>query len=107
MFVGFSQGAALISAGLVSGSLHGDGFGLLCGFIPRFVAATPAIAGTPQIFVGHGTLDRTVSVERARWGVQFLRGQGLVVTFIEEDVEHKLGIQCTRALKTWLEELAL
>lgn len=105
VFLGFSQGAALIAAGLVSGALHGDGFGLLCGFIPRFVASAPAIDGTPQVFVGHGTLDRTVSVERAQWGVQFLRDQGLMVTFIEEEVEHKLGIQCTRGLRTWLEDV--
>lgn len=105
VFLGFSQGAALISAGLASGALRADGFGLLCGFIPSFVTSSPAIDGTPQIFVAHGTLDQTVSVGRAQKGVQFLREQGLAVTYVEEAVEHKLGIQCTRELRTWLEHV--
>lgn len=105
VFLGFSQGAALISAGLASGVLRAEGFGLLCGFIPRFLTSAPAIDGAPQVFVAHGTLDQTVSVDRARQGVNFLRDQGLAVTYVEEEVEHKLGIQCTRALKTWLEEV--
>ena len=104
VFLGFSQGAALISAGLLSGVLHGDCFGLLCGFVPRFLFNSPAIEGTPKIFIAHGSLDQTVSVDRARQGAQFLRDHGLRVTYIEEEVGHKLGIHCTRALKTWLED---
>jgi phospholipase/carboxylesterase len=98
--MGFSQGAALLSAALLSGKLSADGVALLAGFVVE--PDTTALTCRPRIFVAHGTRDDVIRVERARKGVERLRGLGLDVVYIEDDVSHKVGIEGTRALKSWL-----
>ena len=102
--LGFSQGAALISAALLSEKLRVNGAALLAGFVVE-PSGPPAIHGVPKVFVAHGTRDEVISIERARRGAKFLENLGLPVTQVEDDVGHKVGVQGTRALKTWLKEL--
>jgi phospholipase/carboxylesterase len=102
--LGFSQGAALISAALLSQRLRVDGAALLAGFVLE-PPGPPAVHGAPKVFVAHGTRDEVISIERARRGAKLLESLGLPVTHIEDDVGHKIGVQGTRALKTWLHDL--
>lgn len=102
--LGFSQGAALISAALLSRQLRVAGAALLAGFVVE-PPGPPAVHGTPRVFMAHGTRDEVISIERSRRGARLLEGLGLPVTHVEDDVGHKIGIQGTRALKAWLHDL--
>ncbi|MEY4180700.1 MAG: hypothetical protein RLY70_4274 [Planctomycetota bacterium] len=104
VILGFSQGAALISAALLSQRLRVDGAALLAGFVVE-PPGPPAIHGAPKVFVAHGTRDEVISIERARRGARLLESLGLPVTRVEDEVGHKVGIQGTRALKSWLHEI--
>jgi predicted esterase len=88
----------LLSAAGLSARIPFDGLGLLAGFI----VLPDSVSNPPEVFVAHGTLDETVSVEKARHGVNHLKSMGLVVEYIEEPVGHKVGIEGTRALKQWM-----
>jgi predicted esterase len=95
---GFSQGAVLLSAGALPGRIAFDGLALLAGFI----ILPEAVVRPPAVFVAHGTLDETVSIEKAQRGVNALKAMGLSVDYVEEPVGHKVGIEGTRALKQWM-----
>jgi phospholipase/carboxylesterase len=99
--LGFSQGSVLLSAALLTGTLQLDGLGILAGVVYEG-GESPQVLGTPSIFMAHGTQDEVLSVERARAGAERLKGLGLPLTYVEEDVGHKIGVQGTRAMKEWL-----
>lgn len=99
--MGFSQGAALTGA---LAFLRPDRIrraGLLSGFVPpepeSLVGSRP-LDGKP-FFVAHGTQDDTVKIEYAYRSVELLKAAGATVTFCQDDVGHKVGIQCMRALE--------
>jgi len=98
--VGFSQGAALLSFAVISGALRVDGLGILAGFVAK-PRTEPCVLGSPSVLIAHGAEDQIVEVEKARAGVRYLEGLGLSVTYVEDQVGHKVGIQGTRALKSW------
>jgi phospholipase/carboxylesterase len=102
VLMGFSQGAAL-SFALAEG-LEDAPKGLisLAGFLPD--GPTNRIARTP-IFWGHGIRDNHVPIARAREDVRKLKSSGAKIQYCEADVGHKLGVECTRGLQTWLSEL--
>ena len=87
-----------------SGTASFDGIALLAGFV-LFPSETPEYSGLRSVFVAHGTADETISVDRARAGVKKLQQLGISVEYVEEDVGHKIGIQGTRALKSWVNGL--
>jgi phospholipase/carboxylesterase len=58
------------------------------------------------VFIAHGTQDEVIAIERARKGAEYLRQLGLEVTFVEDSVGHKVGIQGTRELKRWMDQRA-
>ena len=99
--LGFSQGSVLLSSAVLTGSLALDGLGILAGVAYEGEEA-PRLLSLPQIFIAHGIQDEVLSVEKARSGAERLRALGLSVTYVEEDVGHKVGIEGTRALKEWL-----
>ena len=98
LLMGFSQGAALAFAAVQAG-LEVDGIISLAGFVPT--GGLTAFRGLP-VFWGHGTLDELVPIERACADVKRLLDADAQVQFCETEVGHKLGIECTRGLKTWL-----
>ena len=102
--LGFSQGAVLLSSAMLSGDIALDGLGVLAGLVPKPDGPT-YIHDKPQIFIAHGIKDEVIQVERARLGVELLRELGLHVTYIEEGVGHKVGIDGTRGLKHWVFKL--
>jgi predicted esterase len=85
ILMGFSQGAAI--------SFALAGLGML---VPRAIIC---------LAWGHGTQDELVPAERARMDVERLHKAGADVTYCEADVDHRLGIECTRGLKGWLKTL--
>ena len=101
--MGFSQGAAMSSllALLYPGRIRK--VAILAGFVPggleELVSQRP-LEGKP-FFVAHGTKDETVTIERARASIEILERAGAQVTFCEDDVGHKVSVNCLRALKSF------
>ncbi len=99
--MGFSQGAAMcnVLAFLYPQRVHK--VGILAGFVPSgledLVPRRP-LQGKP-FFVTHGTKDEMVPVDRARASIAILEEAGAKVTYCEDDVAHKVSVNCLRALK--------
>ncbi len=99
--IGFSQGAALanVLALLFPDRIHRTG--ILAGFMPpggESLLDGQRLKGKP-FFVAHGTQDEMVGIESARESVSILEGAGARVSFCEEEVGHKLGVNCLHALE--------
>ncbi len=99
LIMGFSQGAALAFA-LRKAGFALDGIISLAGFVPQ--GDLPDLHSLP-IFWGHGRHDELVPIDKAREDVRRLLDAGGEVQFCEADVGHKLGIECTRGLKQWIQ----
>ncbi|NUM43855.1 MAG: hypothetical protein HUU38_04045 [Anaerolineales bacterium] len=98
--IGFSQGAALAHAFAVSHPHRVTAIAGLAGFVPP--GLEPHLPAQPlagkRIFLAHGTEDQTVPIEMARAGASLLQKLGASVTACEDQVGHKLGAKCFRAL---------
>ena len=99
--MGFSQGAAMCN---VLAFLHPERIrkiGILAGFVPNglevLIPQRP-LEGKP-FFVTHGTKDEMVPVDKARASIELLEQAGANVTYCEDDVAHKVSVNCLRALK--------
>lgn len=103
LLMGFSQGAALAFAAQRAG-FAADGIIALAGFIP---AGDLTELRSAPVYWGHGTEDQLVPIERAREDVRRLLDNGVEVHFCEANVGHKLGIECTRGLRTWIRKRIL
>jgi phospholipase/carboxylesterase len=99
--MGFSQGAAMSNVLAFLYPQRIGKTGILAGFIPHgleeLVSQRP-LEGR-QFFVAHGTKDERVTVERARTSITLLEQAGAQVTYCEDDVAHKVSLNCLRALK--------
>jgi phospholipase/carboxylesterase len=104
--VGFSQGAVLLSTAMLTAAVKFDGLGLLAGLVSK-AGEQGRVIGEPEVFIAHGISDQIVPVERARRGAERLEALGLRVTYVEEDVGHKVGVEGTRALREWLQRVCL
>jgi predicted esterase len=104
--MGFSQGAAICSvlATFHPGRIHK--VGMLAGFVPsgleEWISQRP-LEGKP-FFVAHGTKDETIPIEQARASVEILERAGAEVTFCEDNVGHKVSVNCLRALKRFFSD---
>lgn len=101
--MGFSQGAAMSSLLAFLYPQRILKVGLLAGFVPggleELLTQRPLV-GKP-FFVAHGTRDETVTIERARSSVEILEQAGAQVTYCEDEVGHKVSVNCLRALKNF------
>lgn len=102
--MGFSQGAAMCN---VLAFLYPDRIrktGILAGFVPsgldELVGQRPLLG--KQFFVTHGTKDDKVGIDRARQSIAILEQAGAHVTYCEDEVGHKVSLNCLRALKEFL-----
>ena len=96
---GFSQGAGMLSLLIQQDDNMFAGAALLAGFVlPQEISLEPK---KTDIFVAHGTLDETISIEKAKEGIGFLTKHGYQVRFVEDKVGHKAGVQGMRGLKEW------
>ena len=78
--------------------------GILAGFVPGCVdglVAQRPLEGKP-FFVAHGTRDERVSIDRARASIDILERSGANVTYCEDEVGHKVSLNCLRALRKFL-----
>jgi len=102
--MGFSQGAAMSLALLLSDPALVAGVVALAGFVPEFAqpwASAGKLAGK-AILILHGREDDTVSVQQAQAARDLLASAGAQVTYREYDVGHKLNPQGLRDLEMWL-----
>ena len=99
--MGFSQGAAMCNVLAFLYPNRIEKTAILAGFVPE--GLEELVSGRPlegrRFFVAHGTKDETVDVERARASIATLEQAGAQVTYCEDDVGHKVGAACLRALK--------
>ena len=80
--------------------------GILAGFVPSgfeaYMEGHP-LAGK-KIFVAHGTKDDMVPVERARESMDALKRAGAEIIYCEDEVGHKVSLNCVRALRAYMED---
>jgi len=104
--MGFSQGAAMSS---VLAFLYPERIrkiGILAGFVPSGFDAymqNHPLNGK-KIFVAHGTKDDMVPVDRARESMEILKRAGAEITYCEDEVGHKVSLNCVRALRAYMED---
>jgi len=96
--IGFSQGAVIAAAYLLTypGEVNRTGF--LSGFLPAdtpdFIPAGHLKGKT--IFLAHGSQDPTVPIERAQQTAAWFENWGAQVIFCEAPVGHRLSANCFR-----------
>lgn len=101
VLLGFSQGAAMAYAFAASQPQSPlIGLAALGGYVPGTVTL-PALNGLPVLML-HGTRDETISITLARKNHADLTGAGATVTYVEDDVGHKVSAMQMRELGTWL-----
>jgi len=104
--MGFSQGGAMsvLLAFLYPQRIRK--IGILAGFVPSgmedLVLTRPLIG--KQVFVAHGTKDSTVPVDQARASIEVLEQAGAQITYCEDEVGHKVSLNCLHALRKYLAE---
>lgn len=98
LWVGFSQGAALAMCCAASG-LPTIGVACLAGYLPTGI---PALRSGLPVFWSHGRHDDKVPIESARVAAETLQSWHVRLEFCETDGGHKVGAECLRALRRWL-----
>ncbi len=109
--IGFSQGAAVISALGITEPSTFSAMALLAGFVPH-VALEKALlneptlqAAKPRVFVAHGSADEIVPIEVAESGRAVLKSLGFEGEMVSVSVGHKVGVNAQRSLRYWLEKI--
>lgn len=100
LLMGFSQGAALSFSLAAGGAMAPAGIIALAGYLP---AGDPAPLEDIPIYWGHGVKDEFVPFQRAQEDVYLLNEVNDSVEFCEANVGHKLGVECARGLKAWIQ----
>lgn len=104
--MGFSQGAAMSN---VLAFLYPERIrkvGILAGFVPDGLeeyASTRPLEGK-TVFVAHGVRDEMIPIDRARSSIEILEKAGAKILYCEDNVGHKVSLDCLRALRSYLED---
>ncbi|MBI5702994.1 MAG: alpha/beta hydrolase [Chloroflexota bacterium] len=104
--MGFSQGGAMSNVLAFLYPQRVRKMGILAGFVPSGLdvyAKTHPLEGK-RVFVTHGTRDDMVPIDRARASVAVLEQAGAKIVYCEDDVGHKVSLNCLRALRSYLED---
>ena len=104
--MGFSQGAAMVNLLAMLHPHRIRKMAVLAGFVPAGVeglVSKKPLTGK-NIFVAHGTQDQMIPLDRARASMALLEQAGAQVTYCEDEVGHKLGANCLRALQHYLKD---
>ncbi len=99
-WMGFSQGASTAGAYALERPAEVATLALLAGFLPHGAetwAARKPLEGTP-VFIAHGLRDTIVPLHHARHAAEVLTRAGAQVQFCTDDVAHKVGARCKKAL---------
>jgi phospholipase/carboxylesterase len=102
VLLGFSQGAAMsyaYAANIADQPVLG--VAALAGFLPPF--QIDGLKGLPVLIL-HGTRDARILVEEAHRDRDALIAAGAQVTYVEDDVGHKVGSKGMQSLRQWLAE---
>ena len=104
--MGFSQGGAMSSVLAFLYPQRVRKIGILAGFVPSGVE--PYLSDLPlkgkHVFVTHGTKDDMVPIERARRSMDILKQAGAEITYCEDEVGHKVSLNCIKALRKYYED---
>ena len=104
--VGFSQGAALAYTALLKKPHSIVSMAGLSGFLPD--GAEELATGKPlegkRVFIAHGAKDERVDISRARQAVTLLQNAGAQVTYCEDDVGHKLSLNCFKGMQAFFDK---
>lgn len=104
--MGFSQGGAMSNVLAFLYPQRVRKIGVLAGFVPSGLdvyAKDHPLEGK-RVFVTHGTRDEMVPIDRARASVAVLEQAGAKIVYCEDDVGHKVSLNCLRALRSYLED---
>lgn len=102
--MGFSQGAAMAYALAAFYPQQVNRVMALAGYLPAedtLPGGYNALRGK-QIFIAHGSKDKTIPVHFARDAAHILEGAGAEVTYCESEVGHKLSANCLNQLGDFL-----
>lgn len=113
---GFSQGGAVVgSLSLLYPELF-NGVAILGGFIPYAIVNDSALVDLSirsrtaniqtKYFFFHGTEDKALPLSRNQETRDWLSAHGADITFVSDNVGHKVSSAGIRALSSWFEELA-
>ena len=104
--MGFSQGAAMSNVLMFLYPQRIQKVGILAGFVPGGLeeyAPKHPLAGK-SVFVTHGTRDDMVPIDRARASMEILEQAGANLVYCEDEVGHKVSLNCLRALRSYMED---
>ncbi len=104
--MGFSQGAAMSNVLAFLYPERVRKIGILAGFVPGGLdeyASTRPLEGK-SVFVTHGTKDEMVPIDRARDSMEILEKAGAKLIYCEDEVGHKVSLNCLRALRSYMED---
>lgn len=104
--MGFSQGGAISNVLAFLYPQRVRKMGVLAGFVPSGLdvyARNHPLEGK-RVFVTHGTRDDMVPIDRARASVAVLEQAGAEIVYCEDEVGHKVSLNCLRALRSYLED---
>ncbi|MDZ4784875.1 MAG: hypothetical protein SGJ02_02250 [bacterium] len=99
--LGFSQGGALLSMLSQSNPASFSGIAILAGFVIKMDSVINTLH-KPQIFMAHGLNDEVVPLTKSTDGKLYLEQNGYNVTYVTDNVSHKIGIQGMKSLKEWI-----
>ena len=102
--MGFSQGGVMSSLLTTLYPQRIGKTGILAGFVPgglEELTTKRPLEGKP-FFVTHGTKDDMVPIERARTSMVLLEQAGAKLTYCEDEVGHKVSLNCIKALRDFL-----
>ena len=104
--MGFSQGAAMAYALILSDPGLVSAAAALAGFLPDAAPRweAPGRLAGKRVFIAHGTDDPTVPLAEAKKARDTMRACGAAVTYCTDPAGHKVGAGGMRALKAWLAE---
>lgn len=104
--MGFSQGGAMSNVLAFLYPRRVRKMGILAGFVPSGldVYAHERPLDGKSVFVTHGTRDDMVPIDRARASVAVLEQAGAQIVYCEDEVGHKVSLNCLRALRSYLED---
>jgi phospholipase/carboxylesterase len=104
--MGFSQGGAMSNVLAFLYPQRIRKMGILAGFVPSGldVYAHERPLDGKSVFVTHGTRDEMVPIDRARASVAVLEQAGAKIVYCEDEVGHKVSLNCLRALRSYLED---
>lgn len=103
---GFSMGAVMsYSLGLAETRPAPAGIMAFSGFLPTVEGWTPHLEHhQPRVFIAHGRLDPTISVDFGRAARDQLQSAGIPVSYHESDVPHAIDPAHLPAAGEWIRE---